>query len=77
MYQCINNTDYNFITTNYKVVDKDGKFNDKYGFDPKLTPMELAIEDLLNNKIYCNGAVWNKIFRTDFVKGIKAKVFRR
>ncbi len=72
MYECIMNTNYNFVTTNYKLVDKNGHFMNEYGFKNDLTTKRITFEDLLTNKMQCNGAVWNKIFKTQFVKDIKA-----
>ena len=68
MYKLIKDTDYNFVNTNYNLVDVNGRFLNKNGFDKNLPTRELTLEDLKSNKMYCNGAVWNKIFKKDFIE---------
>lgn len=68
MYNAIDNSEYEFITVNYKLVDKFGKETNKCGFDAISSSKELTLDDFSDKSIYCNGAVWNKIFRTEFIK---------
>lgn len=68
MYKLIKDTGYDVINTNYNLVDINGRSLNKNGFDKNLQTRELTLEDLKSNKIYCNGAVWNKIFNMNFIK---------
>lgn len=78
LYNEIETKNADFVTANYINTDFDGTLWDKPVFDvDKYKDFKLSIYDYKKSFYILNSAVWNKIFRKDFVKKYNIKFLEK
>lgn len=74
MYNEIENKEADFVIGNYIYAEEDGTIWSKPIFNTeKYTDFKLSITDYTKSFFVLNGAVWNKIFRREFVEKNKIR----